>query len=377
MQSHDDVFARRLERLAKNDTQGATRHSAPPATPVTPSEKSRKIPPWGLVLASAFLVVSGGAFAALALLPSAATPPVAYAETPLASATAPPKPLKPVPTKVQTATPKESAESIAFKKARDAAIAADKLVRLAALAANETPVVSAEPDPKPLPANLPSAVTYFPKAMHGWLAITPEINTTIYGTGKTKTEVEQVNTDHKAATERAMAKIASQYPGGAAALKAHPRFKKIRQYVGNLPMFRKFQGERKHKSRAIYIAQDGSYLKVELEFLAQADLFGPPDSSRLWGDAIVERLSKRYGTKGVPTGFIGYRGGVAHSDRTSLTEIKQATTGSKPERFDMVLALNHGTQITVYGEISPDHMKRFLRSFDHDALLARVAAIGE
>ena len=75
MQSHDDVFARRLERLAKNDTQGATRHSAPPAIPVTPSEKSRKIPPWGLVLASAFLVVSGGAFAALALLPSAATPP--------------------------------------------------------------------------------------------------------------------------------------------------------------------------------------------------------------------------------------------------------------------------------------------------------------
>lgn len=374
MQKHDDIFAQRLMRMASEDSQRPAPGPQPQPLPLKQKTPPRKISALWVMAASGFLLISGSAFATIALMPDAVLPVVASAPTPAEPETKPQKSAPLVSADVQL-TPNEIAKRAAFNKARADAIAADKRARLAALSASQTPVLKAAPEPEQMHDDLAAAMTYFPKAPTGWFALTPEVSPTTLGTGTPKAEKEKVGADHRAATEQALAQIASQYPGGSAALEAHPRFRDVKDYVNSQPVLRKFHGKGTHKAKALYIGQDGSYLKVGLTFVEPADFFGPADNSNIWGDAIVDRLSKKYGSKGIPTSFIGYHGGVAYSDTTSLTEVKQATMGTGPERFDMVLALNHGTQITLYGEISPDHLKRFLRSFDHDALLTRVNQI--
>jgi len=184
-----------------------------------------------------------------------------------------------------------------------------------------------------------------------------------------------VQANHDTAIDQALLRVAARFPGGQNALETHTAYRTVRSFLQSAPMVRKFHGAQLNKGKLLYNGRDGRQLKVMLHFLSANDALGGPDESLLWGKTIVETMSAKYGSKGVPTEFMGYRGGVSYMNTAKLTKIDQPRRGSEPHGFNMVLALNHRTQIEIHGTLSPDDMKRFLRSIDQAAVQDRIAML--
>lgn len=270
----------------------------------------------------------------------------------------------------QTATPpKETPRSAAQARLASALEAAQKTT------------LSRPSGPKTVKApvqNLTHAKAFMPPAPMGWITVTPEDSPTTMGSGGTQAERDKVGENHKRAIQSALDRIASRYPGGRSAFEQDDRFRDVQTYVSSLPMVRAVHGDQPNKVRFYYFhPRSEAKLKLELRFLTPSKQLGAPDDDpRVWGDAIVNRLSKSYGSKGVPTKYLGFHGGVSYMDSTTLTEVSYATMGSALEGYNMVLALNHGAEVKINGYMKPDHMRRFLHGFDFDALAARVEAMG-
>ena len=229
--------------------------------------------------------------------------------------------------------------------------------------------------PKPT-KSLTLAHKYFPAAPLGWVAVTPEDSPTKMGSGGSKAEKEKVKRDHAQAVEDGINRVAARWPGGRKAMEAHPRYRDLKGMITSLPLARAVRGELTNKSKVIYFdPKSNGYLKAEIQFLPKHQRLGSKDDKASWGTEIVNRLSKRYGSKGVPTQFLEFSGGVAYLDTTKLTRVEFVSMGSNLENYGMVIALNHRTQLEILGQMKPEQIKAFLRGFDFDALEKRAEAM--
>lgn len=237
-------------------------------------------------------------------------------------------------------------------------------------------VTAKKTEPTKPTKSLTLAHKYFPAAPLGWVVVTPEDSPTKMGSGGSKAEKEKVKRDHAQAVEDGINRVAARWPGGREAMEAHTRYRELKGMISGLPLLRAVIGELTNKSKVIYFdPKSNAYLKAEIQFLPKHQRLGSKDDKASWGTEIVNRLSKRYGSKGVPTQFLEFSGGVAYLDTTSLTRVEFVSMGSNLENYGMVIALNHRTQLEILGQMKPEQIKAFLRGFDFDALEKRAEAM--
>lgn len=391
-----DAFEERLKRLG---TQKPKTQTLPPAkdlnaklVPPDPERSAGKDTSLTapLIVAIGVLVFGAGAFGAMLLAPhlifghpAAEILPVQSEEeeedarapqsiVPPASAT--PKPVStasfsaasPVITAIQPTSVQSTEEHVRTVIA-EAKRKAQEQARTTLAAVQREPQTESDDD-----STLPLAWVYLPQAPGDWIAVTPSDSPTVFGTGKTKAEKAAVAEAHKRDVEAALNRVAGRFPGGRTALEAHPNYPRIKDYLSNQPVSRKFRGRRTNKGNVLYVGPSGSFLKVTLHFLPKTESLGPENDPSTWGAGIVARLDGRFGVKGVHTSFLNFDGGVSYGENTTVKRVKQPSIGMKSVNYDMALALNHRTAIKILGMAPPEKVKQILRSIDPDLLLERV-----
>ena len=396
-----DVFEQRLKRLGSKQP-GAR----PKTTPIDlnaklvipepePEPEQNRALNGSLVMALGILVFGAGAFGAMLVAPKlifgGPTAEIVANVDAVVARVDTPAPKQPAP---QTATVNNIAPEISAIQPASAAPAASQPSKSAlALSAEERVRIVIEEakrqaqeqarttlaavqrtarQPTTLGDDLPLAWTYLPQAPEGWIVVTPEDSPTTFGTGKTQDEKRAVSENHKRDVEAALRRVAARFPGGRDALEAHPNFVRIQDYLSSQPVSRKFRGRRTNKGEVLYVGNDNSFLKITLHFLPAEQALGPMEDRRAWGDGILAQIDDRFGVKGVPTSFMNFHGGVAYGENSNVTRVTQPSIGSKPEVYDMSLALNYRTAIKIIGLAPPETMKRILRSIDTDLIMNRI-----
>jgi hypothetical protein len=123
-----------------------------------------------------------------------------------------------------------------------------------------------------------------------------------------------------------------------------------------------------------HLDQRASEVLLEL-FIRPADRpLGPPDKPKVWAETLSERLSNAPGKAGKPWWFKGFVGAMSVTDDPSVPYFKFKDPGRQIMEHNMVLALNHRTELRIMGEIRPSALKALIQGIDLDALHKRVEA---